>query len=167
MSDTFTSEATVQRKLLNSIIPLITHQKIIGAVYKQTTRVVNTTCLPLFHYSKTRSQQRDVLHPSKHHLGYQNLLFLDLLALKFSQQFLSGYWFVVFCRYLCPQSKSRHRSNMSHYVGSPLTLIFLKNLPFLSNVYHCQLRQYSLSYLLRFQRKCRPLLLLMNSEFRQ
>ena len=34
------SEATVQRKLLNSVIVLITHQKIIRAVYKQTTRVV-------------------------------------------------------------------------------------------------------------------------------
>ena len=165
MSDTFTSEATVQRKLLNSIIPLITHQKIIGAVYKQTTRVVKLSILIAFFPNS--SQQCDVLHPNKHHPRYQNLLFLDLLSLKFSQQFLSGYLFVVFCRYLCPQSKSRHRSNMSHYVGSPLTLIFLRNLPFLSNVYHCQLRQHSLSYLLRFQRECRPLLLLMNSEFRQ
>ena len=57
MSDTFTSEATVQRKLLNSIIPLITHQKIIGAVYKQTTRVVNTTCLPLFQNSVTTTRR--------------------------------------------------------------------------------------------------------------
>ena len=48
MSDTFTSEATVQRKLLNSIIPLITHQKIIGAVYKQTTRVVKLSILIAF-----------------------------------------------------------------------------------------------------------------------
>ena len=45
MSDTFSSEATVQRKLLNSIIPLITHQKIIWAVYKQTTRVVKLSIL--------------------------------------------------------------------------------------------------------------------------
>ena len=68
MSDTFTSEATVQRKLLNSIIPLITHQKIIGAVYKQTTRVVklsilpffqtrDITCLPLFQNSVTTTRR--------------------------------------------------------------------------------------------------------------
>ena len=45
MSDTFTNEATVQRKLLNSVIPLITHQKIIEAVYKQTTRVPKLSIL--------------------------------------------------------------------------------------------------------------------------
>ena len=40
MSDTFTGEATVQRKLLNSIIQLITHQKIIGAVIIGDEKVV-------------------------------------------------------------------------------------------------------------------------------
>ena len=45
MSDTFTGEATVQRKLLNSIIELITNQKIIEAVYKQTFRVVKLSIL--------------------------------------------------------------------------------------------------------------------------
>ena len=45
MSDTFTSEATVQRKLLNSVIILITHQKIIGAVYQQTSRIVKLSIL--------------------------------------------------------------------------------------------------------------------------
>ena len=45
MSDTFTSEATVQRKLLNSVIPRITHQEIIRAVYKQTIQVVKLSIL--------------------------------------------------------------------------------------------------------------------------
>ena len=45
MSDTFAGEATVQRKLLNSLIQLITHQKIIEAVYKQTIRVVKLSIL--------------------------------------------------------------------------------------------------------------------------
>ena len=45
MSDTFTGEATVQRKLLNSIIVLITYQKIIGAVDKQTIRAVKLSIL--------------------------------------------------------------------------------------------------------------------------
>ena len=45
MSDTFTSEATVQGKLLNSVIVLITYQKIIEAVYKQTSRAVKLSIL--------------------------------------------------------------------------------------------------------------------------
>ena len=45
MSDTFSSEATVQRKLLNSMIELITHQKAMGSVYKQTIRAVKLSIL--------------------------------------------------------------------------------------------------------------------------
>ena len=45
MSDTFTGEATVQRKLLNSMIELITHQKAMGPVNKQTSRVVKLSVL--------------------------------------------------------------------------------------------------------------------------
>ena len=45
MSDTFSSEATVQKKLLNSMIELITHQKAMGPVYKQTIWVVKLSIL--------------------------------------------------------------------------------------------------------------------------
>ena len=70
MSDTFTSEATVQRKLLNSIIPLITHQKIIGAVYKQTTRVVKMSIFIAFFPNSWYH-----LYPTIPKLGHNNATF--------------------------------------------------------------------------------------------
>ena len=133
MSDTFTSEATVQRKLLYSIIPLITHQKIIGAVYKQTTRVVklsilpffqtrDITCLPLFQNSVTTTRRSSSKQISP------GISKSPIPRPSFPKAFTTVAVWISVCRILI------HRSNMPHHVGFPLTLIFLRNFPFLSNM---------------------------------